>query len=339
MKFGLFGGAKRPLGEHSGDSLSYRTYIDYVLAAERLGFHSAFIVEHHFTGFGQVSAAINMLTYIAAKTSTIRLGTAVVVLPWHNPVLLAEQIATLDLLSDGRLDLGVGRGYRPNEFHGFDIDPGDEANERYAECLDILKTSWKSRDRFSHDGKFWSFRDVVVEPEPTQLPHPPLWVGAGSEGSIRRAARDGHRLMVDQFGTLEMTCRRVEWYRDELEAMGEPFDPANVIAARHLMLYRDEDIEQLPAEIDNRLAGIARLRDAARAPGDDRELTTEDHAFYDTERAHTEDAIIGGTAAEAIVRLKTLEAAGVGQVIFIDPVGGESRLEHFAEAVMPAFAD
>src|SRR6476469_2012104 len=126
MKFGLFGGAKSS-GEGSvGDSLGYRKYIDYVLHAEALSFHSVFVVEHHFTGVGQLSASLNFLSYLAGRTSRIRLGTAVVVLPWHNPALLAEQVATLDLLSDGRLDFGIGKGYRQNEFAGFCI-PIDEA--------------------------------------------------------------------------------------------------------------------------------------------------------------------------------------------------------------------
>ena len=108
MKFGLFGGAKSS-GEGSvGDSLGYRKYIDYVLYAEELGYHSVFVVEHHFTGVGQLSASLNFLSYLAGRTQRIRLGTAVVVLPWHNPVLLAEQVATLDVLSGGRAYLGIG---------------------------------------------------------------------------------------------------------------------------------------------------------------------------------------------------------------------------------------
>src|SRR5215208_5404536 len=121
MRFGLFGGARIDADNSVSDSQSYREYIDYVCAAEAMGFHSVFLVEHHFTGINQVSASINFLTYLAAKTSRIRLGTAVIVLPWHNPVLLAEQAATLDLLSDGRFDFGIGKGYRWGEFHGFCI--------------------------------------------------------------------------------------------------------------------------------------------------------------------------------------------------------------------------
>lgn len=341
MHFGLFGGAKRAVGsgaaDGAADSQSYTHYVDYVIAAERLGFHSAFSVEHHFTGFGQVSAVLSMLAYLAGRTSRIRLGTAVLVLPWHDPVLLAEQASTVDLLSGGRLDLGVGRGYRPNEFHGFDIDPGEEANERYQECLEVLRKSWTTSGRFSHRGKHFSYNDVIIEPTPAQRPHPPIWVGAGSEASIRSAARNSMQLLVDQFGTIEMTCERVDWYRDEIERNGGVFDPTHVCAARHLTLLHDEDLHTLEAEYDRRLAGIKQLREASKVPGDDRELTVADHAFYDTAREHTEDAVIGGAAEACIVKLKALESAGVGQVLLIDPSGGIPRLEHFAETVMPSF--
>ena len=163
MKFGLFGGAKSA-GEGSvGDSLGYRKYIDYVLHAEELGYHSVFVVEHHFTGVGQLSASLNFLSYLAGRTNRIRLGTAVVVLPWHNPVLLAEQVATLDLLSNGRLDFGVGKGYRPPEFAGFCI-PIEEATERFDETIAFLRKAWTAGDRFSHHGKRWRFENVVIEP-------------------------------------------------------------------------------------------------------------------------------------------------------------------------------
>ena len=101
MQFGLFGSAQARRGGPNDDSgAGFREFVDRNVEAEALGYHSTFLVEHHFTGFGQVSATLNLLTWIGARTTTLRLGTAVLVLPWHNPVLLAEQIATLDLLSE-----------------------------------------------------------------------------------------------------------------------------------------------------------------------------------------------------------------------------------------------
>src|ERR1700724_4317787 len=117
MQFGLFGSAQaRRAGPDTDSSQGFRDFIENNVEAEELGFYSTLVVEHHFTGFGQVSASLNLLTWLGARTTTLRLGTAVLVLPWHNPVLLAEQGATLDLLPGGRLDFGVGKGSRPQEF-------------------------------------------------------------------------------------------------------------------------------------------------------------------------------------------------------------------------------
>src|SRR5262250_830310 len=187
MRFGLFGGARSSGGGPSGDSTGYKDYIAYVRTAEELGFGSVFIVEHHFTGFGQVSASLNLLSYLAARTEKIRLGTAVVVLPWHNPVLVAEEAATLDLLSNGRLDFGVGKGYRPYEFSGFCIPP-DQASARFDEAIEVIRQAWTSQGRFSYEGRWCRYDNIVVEPAPIQQPHPPFWLGAGSKESIERAA-------------------------------------------------------------------------------------------------------------------------------------------------------
>src|SRR5688572_30881889 len=150
MQFGLFGSASARRGSGEFDSTEgYHDWIEYNVEAEGLGFRSTFCVEHHFTGYGQVSATLNLLTWIGARTSTLRLGTAVMTLPWHNPVLLAEQAATIDLLSGGRLDFGIGQGYRHNEFAGFCI-PMEEAEARFEEALGVLLKAWTSDSPWSH---------------------------------------------------------------------------------------------------------------------------------------------------------------------------------------------
>src|SRR5471032_2207961 len=163
MKFGLFGGARTKRSVGPADSQGYDGFIDYVVEADRLGFAHMFMVEHHFTGHGQVSASMTLLAYLAAKSKTIRLGTAVVVLPWHNPVLIAEQAATLDLLTGGRFDFGVGKGYRQAEFDGFCI-PIEEASERFDETMTIIRKAWTTEGRFSHHSKHWHYDNILVEP-------------------------------------------------------------------------------------------------------------------------------------------------------------------------------
>src|SRR6266581_4787262 len=181
MQFGIFGSAQastQDLGPETGQG--FRDYLDHAVEAEALGYRSSFLVEHHFTGWNQVSATLMLLACLAMKTTTLRLGTAVTVLPWHNPVLLAEQAATLDLLSGGRLDFGIGKGYRYNEFAGFCV-PIEEADARFEESIDVIVKSWTSSEPFSHRGKYWSFEMIVVEPPTAQKLHPPIWMGAGGE--------------------------------------------------------------------------------------------------------------------------------------------------------------
>ncbi|MFZ0400623.1 MAG: LLM class flavin-dependent oxidoreductase, partial [Pseudolabrys sp.] len=180
MRFGLFCSPKADVpgfGPETGRG--FFEFLDFNVEAEALGFHSSFSVEHHFSGWNQVSSTLMLLAALATKTTTLRLGTAVIVPPWHNPILLAEEAATLDLLSRGRLDLGVGKGYRHSEFKGFQIAP-EEAEARFEEALEVMTRAWTTCQRFSHKGRFWHFEDVVVEPPPAQAPHPPLWVAAGN---------------------------------------------------------------------------------------------------------------------------------------------------------------
>src|SRR5260221_11862755 len=241
MRFGLFGGARTDPGEQASNSRIYSDYIDYICEAEALGFHSVFLVEHHFTGFGQISATLNVLTYLAAKTTRMRLGTAVLVIPWHNPALLAEQAATLDLLSNGRFDFGIGKGYRWGEFHGFCI-PMEEAEERYQETVAFLRKAWTTQGRFSHHGKYWHYEDVVIEPAPVQKPHPPLWVGAQSPASIRYAAENGYNLLLGQAGSPETVAEGISIYRRAVEAQGGAFDTSMVGLTRalHIAYTREE---------------------------------------------------------------------------------------------------
>jgi alkanesulfonate monooxygenase SsuD/methylene tetrahydromethanopterin reductase-like flavin-dependent oxidoreductase (luciferase family) len=333
MKFGLFGGAKSA-GEGSvGDSLGYKKYIDYVLLAEELGYHSVFVVEHHFTGVGQLSASLNFLSYLAGRTRRLRLGTAVVVLPWHNPVLLAEQVATLDLLSNGRFDFGVGKGYRPPEFSGFCI-PIEEATERFDEALAFLRAAWAAKDRFSHHGRRWHFDNIVVEPRPVQQPHPPLWMGAGSFESIRRAAQQGFNLLLDQIAPVNLIIERVAAYRGELERLGRPYRPGQIGVARALQIVRTEQERQQAYALRTKV--LKAIGGLARGPGAERYQNIGSHA--DPNLASEESALLG-TPEEIVARLRKLEAGGVDYVLLVDPTGSQDALRTFAKEIMPAFAE
>ena len=332
MLFGLFGGATAKPGDDTSDSRLYGEFVDYVCEAEQLGFHSVFLVEHHFTGMAQVSASLALLTYLAGRTKTIRLGTAVTVLTWHNPVLLAEQAATLDLVSGGRLDFGVGRGYRANEFRGFNI-PIEEAAERYDEALEIIRKAWTSRGRFSHHGKRWHFDDIVVEPEPTQKPHPPLWVGAGSLDGIRAAATNGFNLLLDQLAPLDVTAGRIVAYREAAKAAGRESKPHSIGLTRALHLTMNEREREEAHRIRARF--LLSVQQLAGGSGSSLALPA---SFADT-KAATEKAALIGPPDEIIRRLKELEAIGVDYVLLLDVAGSRTALRTFAREVMPAFRE
>ncbi len=320
MQFGLFGGARtKRTDTGSGDSHGYRGFIDYVVEAERLGFDSVFLVEHHFTGQGQISASLALLAYLAARTTRIRLGTAVVVLPWHNPVLIAEQAATIDVLSGGRLDLGVGKGYRQAEFDGFRI-PAREAGARFDEAIAVIRKAWTEAGRFSHRGACWSFDDIVVEPAPVQRPHPPLWLAAGSPESIRKAARDGFNLLLDQLGSVRLTIERVAIFRDECERVGRRYHPAMIAVARALQMVRTEAEREAAFETRRRVLGV--IGDLARG-----ERPPED--------VRADDAPLLGTAEEITARIGRLRAGGVARILLVDPGASVGRLRDFAAHVMP----
>jgi alkanesulfonate monooxygenase SsuD/methylene tetrahydromethanopterin reductase-like flavin-dependent oxidoreductase (luciferase family) len=333
MQFGLFGAAQAQRGgaPDVDSAAGFKDYIDYVIEAEALGYQSVFVVEHHFTGFGQVSATLNFLTWIGARTRTLRLGTAVLVLPWHNPVLLAEQAATLDLLSGGRLDFGIGKGYRHNEFVGFRI-PMEEAEARFEESIDIVTKAWTSNERFSHEGKYWQFDDIVVEPPTAQKPHPPFWQGAGHPDSIRKVARRGHNLLLDQFASLEETGKRFATYKDAMAAFGFGFHPAQVGVARAFFVARTTDEKE--AALDRRIAAQRRLHAISQRPDGNNKASIM--AFSDT-RAASEESALYGSPDEIAAKLEILQKMGVEYVLLNG--GGTSRenLRRFAKEVMPAF--
>ncbi len=330
MKFGMFGGARSVPGVEDGYYEGYSAYIDAVVEAEALGYYSNFLVEHHFSGMGQVSASLNLLSYLAAKTKTIRLGTAVVVLPWHNPVLVAEQAATIDLLSGGRFDFGVGKGYRYNEFEGFCI-PIEESTERFEEAMDVIRKAWTTEGRFTHHGKRWHYDNVVIEPEPVQKPHPPFWLAAGRPESLQYAAREGYNLFLDQFQTFDVILERLKIYKGAVAEAGREVKPLSVAVARGLL------IAKTPDEREAAIATRMKSQELMNSFGISADKTAKSSMVSDPDlrKAATEGTLIG-TPEEIIERLKWFEGEGVDYVILSSR--GKDALRVFAEEVMPAFA-
>ena len=166
----------------------FRQTFELAVVAEEAGFDTVTIGHHHFMA-GNMADPLTFLAAVAARTSTIRVGTGIFQLPIHNPVRVAEQVATVDQISGGRISLGVGLGWWPLEYevHGSDIR---QRGARMEEALEILRLVW-SQENTAYEGRFWSFPELTVHPRPVQQPNPPLWVAGVAPAAVDRAARLG----------------------------------------------------------------------------------------------------------------------------------------------------
>ena len=193
MEIGLFTEFQCPAG--MTEATAFDESMAQMRAAEDLGFDAVWLGELHFQKERSVLASpLVVAGALAACTRRIKLGIAVQVLPLSHPLRLAEDVATVDHLCRGRLDFGVGRSGLPGHYQGFNI-PYEESRERFFETLEILRKAW-TEDRFSHDGRYYQFRDVCVVPKPYQKPHPPLRVAATTQETYPLMGRLGHRLFV-----------------------------------------------------------------------------------------------------------------------------------------------
>jgi alkanesulfonate monooxygenase SsuD/methylene tetrahydromethanopterin reductase-like flavin-dependent oxidoreductase (luciferase family) len=193
MEFGLFTEFQCPPG--MTEAAAFEESMAQTLAAETFGFDAVWLAELHFQKDRSVlSSPLAVAAAIAARTRRVRVGIAVQVLPLSHPLRLAEDVATVDQLSRGRLDFGVGRSGLPGHYQGFNI-PYSESRERFLETLDILVKAW-TQERFSHDGTYFQFRDVCLVPKPYQKPYPPIRIAATTEDTYPLVGRLGFPLFV-----------------------------------------------------------------------------------------------------------------------------------------------
>lgn len=223
MKFGLFFQAPEAPGQSHAER--YGEMLDLIALADSLGFDVAWLAELHFGGaFSLLSNPLMIVPVIAQRTRRIRIGTAVSLLPLHQPLGLAEQAATADLLSGGRLEFGVGRGSIPSQFHGFRV-PVSENRGRFDEALEVIRLAW-TKERFSYHGTYYQVEDVSVVPRPLQRPHPPIRVAVHSAESF---AHIGDRGLPIYSGTTTTPMPQLReymaLYRDRLAAAGHAWQP------------------------------------------------------------------------------------------------------------------
>jgi natural product biosynthesis luciferase-like monooxygenase protein len=210
--------------------------------AEDMGFDHAWAPEHHFTEYGFCASPMLTLAAMASVTKRIRLGTGVVVLPFNDPVRIAEEGAMLDLMSDGRLDLGVGRGFQPVEFSGFGVDQA-KSHEKLIEALQIIERAWTC-ETVAFKGKHFDIAEHAVRPQPIQQPHPPIWLAAVTGPSFEMAGTRGYNLLCSLVPGFHgvLTAEYLHTYRRALMTSGH--DPTKKQIGALCMAYCAETTAQ-----------------------------------------------------------------------------------------------
>lgn len=207
----------------------YNREVSAMLAADELGYDTVWIAEHHFRTYGIVPNVMQVLTYVAGRTKNVRLASGIVILPFHNPLKAAEEAAVVDLLSQGRLTYGFGRGYHGAEFAGFRLSM-DDTRERADEILEIMRKAWAG-ETFSHKGEFYDIPELKIIPKPLQNPVP-LVVAAISESSVAHYARMGIPVLLDSTVTTSELRHLIGVWKTTAAAHGHDPDAGQHVVMR-----------------------------------------------------------------------------------------------------------
>jgi alkanesulfonate monooxygenase SsuD/methylene tetrahydromethanopterin reductase-like flavin-dependent oxidoreductase (luciferase family) len=221
MKLGLYLNSQHP--ESDDAARRFAETVEQVRLARSLGFDSIWAGEHHVTPGFHFFPQMALLQRLAAEAEGMWIGTNVNLLPLHNPVELAEVGAFLDVITGGKFLLGVGLGYRPEEYEMYGV-PMPERVSRFTEGVEIVKQLW-SQDRVTHNGRHWQFTNAGIRPRPLQQPRPPIIVGAQVEPAIKRAAAIGDGWLLVPIPTLDQLDRQMSTYRSARAAAKLPASP------------------------------------------------------------------------------------------------------------------
>jgi probable F420-dependent oxidoreductase len=230
------------------DPAAFRAYL---ARAEELGYHSAWVQET-VLGPSRQLAPVEAMTYAAACTERLRLGCVVFVSTLHSPVHLAKSLSTLDQLSGGRIEIGVGTGGKGRPFAAFGVDPARYA-ARFTEGVELMKALW-TQPRVTFDGEFWQLKDAEMEPKPRQKPHPPLWFGAAAPTALRRAVRLGDGFFGAGSATTAAFTEQVRVVRVALAEAGRPAEGFGI--AKRVYVAIDEDAQRARSRMNDALAAI-----------------------------------------------------------------------------------
>ena len=345
MKFSLFTHLPWPADNSHGNL--YEETAQEIIRGEELGFYSAWLAEHHFTRYGLGSAPLVIASNILARTKKIRLGTAVLVPPLHHPVRLAEETAALDVLSNGRLDVGFGRGTAGAEFRGYNIDH-EESQERFQEGIRIVQGLWTTPE-FSYQGKYFQMDQANLVPPPVQKPHPPVYIAASrTPMTLQFAVSTGHPIIVgnvqDTVEALDL-CHR---FAEMSKASGHNVPISDIPFFRYLHVAETEFQARKNAEAHlNWVQDILQWR-RTFTQGTEVYKHLEDWRRTRTELPPTYDYLVAnraivGSPEQCVAKIREIQASGIEYFGCNFSFGGMKHstvlrsMELFAQEVMPHF--
>jgi alkanesulfonate monooxygenase SsuD/methylene tetrahydromethanopterin reductase-like flavin-dependent oxidoreductase (luciferase family) len=232
MKFGVLYAFRNPPRWHQPYPDFYRAQFEQMQAVEQLGYDVVWVTEHHFIEDGYLPSLLPVAAVIGDRTKRVQIGTYVLLLPLHHPLRVAEDAAVVDVISNGRLILGLGQGYRLEEFEGFNINP-DHRPRMTEEGIEVIQGAW-TQDNFSYAGEHYQVKNITLTPKPVQKPHPPLGIGARGLKPTRRAAKYGCHLMGGALGQYDI-------YVNALKEYGRDPKDFDVMNLRPIYVHRDPE--------------------------------------------------------------------------------------------------
>jgi alkanesulfonate monooxygenase SsuD/methylene tetrahydromethanopterin reductase-like flavin-dependent oxidoreductase (luciferase family) len=348
MQFGYFTLSDNHYDDNRRDANTFvADILDEAVYAEEVGLRSAWIGEHHFSTLGVLSCPDLVLANVAARTRRIRLAPAVTVLPLHHPIRVAEQWATLDLLSGGRVDFAAGRGYDRREYLPFDVSFEDN-QQIFEEGMEVVRRLWSADAAISHHGTHYCFDGVAITPKPVQRPIP-AYVASFSQPSIELAGRLGCGLIVAPFAA----AMSYGGLRQVAELYHETCARHRRAPGRLMCSYFIHFADTKAEEEAARARQIRYYKECVIAafPGDPRTAPPSYRYFVGmVERLRnvqpqdlTENSVLLGSPAQITETLKKVEAAGFDEVILYFNVGlkphpqVKDEMARFMTEVAPAF--
>ena len=335
MELGLF--LEFPVREGSSENEAFKESFALVDQAEELGVHSVWMAEYHFNPGRVLASPVTILSAIAARTRHIRLGTAVLLLPLANPVRVAEEIATLDQISDGRVEFGIGRGTFPNVHEGFGV-PFEESRGRFEEGMEIIFKAWTT-DTFSFEGEYYNLPEMSVNPKPFQSPHPPIRVGVTSAESFPILGRMGYNILINPSRVFNLPELKpsIREYREAWKAAGH--EGEGKVGLR-IPVYLSHDAQKAHEEpMDSALFSMGRLSDRVGSYAGRLGTLGDWGAQAERVRQMTyddwvRDKVAYGTPEAVTEKLNSLgEELGLDQVMFEINFGNQIPLKNQANSL------